>query len=129
MPRGSAYLAVGADDYPIPLPVVEKGGTWRFDTVAGREEILYRRIGRNELATIQACLAYVDAQNDYAVLAPNGGVGSFAQRIVSSLGKKDGLYWPAAAGENESPLGEAVAGATLGGYRAGSPRAVPWLLL
>ena len=117
---GHAYLAVGAEDYPIPLPVVQKDGAWRFDTVAGREEILYRRIGRNELATIQACLAYVDAQNDYAVLAPNGGVGNFAQRIVSSLGKKDGLYWPAAAGENESPLGEAVAAATLRGYRAGT---------
>ena len=98
MPRGSAFLAVGPDDYPLPIPLVEKDGAWRFDTAAGREEVLYRRIGRNELAAIQACLAYVDAQNEYAEMAPKGGVGSFAQRIVSSPGKKDGLYWPAAAG-------------------------------
>ena len=81
----------------------------------GREEILHRRIGRNELAAIQACLAYVDAQNDYAEMAPEGGVAVYAQRIVSRPGKKDGLYWPAAQGEPESPLGEAVAAATATG--------------
>ncbi len=120
---GRTFLVVGSDDYPLPIPLVEKNGVWRFDTVAGRQEILYRRIGRNELATIQACLAYVDAQHDYAEMAPNGGLGIFAQRIVSNPGKKDGLYWPAAEGEKESPLGEAVAAATLRGYRAGRLRA------
>lgn len=120
---GRTFLAVGKDDYPIPLPLVEKDGNWRFDTVAGREEILYRRIGRNELAVIQVCLTYVDAQNEYAEMAPNGGVGVFAQRIISSSGKKDGLYWPAAQGEKESPLGEAVAAATRQGYRVGGARA------
>ena len=119
---GRTFLTVGKDDYPIPLPLVEKDGTWRFDTVAGREEILYRRIGRNELATIQAALAYVDAQNEYAELGVGGGVGTYAQRIVSRPGKKDGLYWPAAAGEKESPLGEAVASATRQGYRVGGAR-------
>jgi hypothetical protein len=118
--RGRAFLTVGADDYPLPIPMVQKDGEWRFDTVAGREEILYRRIGRNELAAIQASLAYVDAQNDYAVMAPTGGTGIYAQRIVSSPGKKDGLYWPSAQGEPESPLGGAVAAATRRGYSVGS---------
>ena len=116
---GRTFLAVGQDDFPLPIPLMEKDGAWRFDTATGRQEVLYRRIGRNELATIQACLAYVDAQHDYAEMSPNGGLGVFAQRIVSSPGKKDGLYWPAADGERESPLGEAVAAATLRGYRVG----------
>lgn len=120
---GRSFLAVGKDDYPIPIPLVEKDGSWRFDTVAGREEVLYRRIGRNELAAIQASLAYVDAQNEYAELAPMGGIGVYAQRIVSSPGKKDGLYWPTAAGEPQSPLGELVAAATRQGYRVGGERA------
>jgi len=120
---GRTFLVVGESEFPLPIPLVEKNGTWRFDTVAGRQEILYRRIGRNELAAIQACLAYVDAQNDYAELAPNGGTGVYAQRIISSPGAKDGLYWPAAAGEKESPLGPAVAAATLQGYRVGGVRA------
>ena len=120
---GRTFLVVGENEFPLPIPLVEKNGAWRFDAVAGRQEILYRRIGRNELAAIQACLAYVDAQNDYAEMAPNGGSGVYAQQIVSSPGKKDGLYWPAAAGENQSPLGEAVAAATLQGYRIGGGRA------
>ena len=69
---GRTFLTVGTDDFPIAIPIVEKDGTWRFDTMAGQQEILYRRIGRNELAAIQASLAYVDAQNDYAEMAPNG---------------------------------------------------------
>jgi hypothetical protein len=120
--NGRAFLAVGADEFPIPIPIVEKDGAWRFDVAAGREEILLRRIGRNELATIQAARAYVDAQNEYADKAPNG-VGVYARRIVSTPGKKDGLYWPSAQGEPESPLGEAVAAATRQGYRVGGERA------
>jgi hypothetical protein len=117
--EGRSFLTVGNDEYPIPLPLVEKDGAWRFDTVGGREEILYRRIGRNELAAIQASLAYVDAQNDYADMAA-GGPGVYAQRIVSRPGKKDGLYWPSAEGEKQSPLGEGVAAATRQGYRVGT---------
>jgi len=117
--EGLSFLTVGKDEFPIPLPLVEKDGAWKFDTVAGREEILYRRIGRNELAAMQAALAYVDAQNDYADMAA-GGPGVYAQRIVSSPGKKDGLYWPTAEGEKPSPLGEAVAAATRQGYRVGT---------
>ncbi len=119
---GRTFLTVGENEYPIPLPLVEKDGHWRFDTVAGREEILARRIGRNELGAIQASLAYVDAQHEYAEMAPNGGVGNYAQKIISELGKKDGLYWPSAAGEPQSPLGPVVASATWQGYKVGGGR-------
>jgi Protein of unknown function (DUF2950) len=116
-----AIMVVGNDDFPFPIPLVRRDGTWRFDTAAGREEILYRRIGRNELSAIQACLAYVDAQHDYAEKGVAGN-GVYAQRIVSGPGKKDGLYWPAQSGEDESPLGELAAAAAEEGYRAGQER-------
>jgi hypothetical protein len=97
---------------------------WRFATAAGREEILYRRIGRNELAAIQASLAYIDAQNEYAEQDRTGsGFKSYARRIVSSAGKKDGLYWPAKEGEPASPLGELAAAASAEGYKVGGGRA------
>ena len=89
-----------------------------FDTEAGREEILARRIGHNELDTIQTALAYVDAQRDYADKDRGAGTGVYAQRFVSTSGKKDGLYWPTAQGEDESPLGELFAQATRQGVRA-----------
>jgi hypothetical protein len=115
-----AILVVGQTDWPFPIPIVEKDGEWQFDTVAGREEILARRIGRNELATIQTVLAYFDAQNEYAEMTKDkNGMPVYAQRIFSSPGKKDGLYWPAAAGQPDSPLGDAVAEATRKGYRVG----------
>jgi hypothetical protein len=118
---GTATLEVGANDWPFPIPVVRKDGTWGFDTAAGREEILARRIGRNEGAVIKACLAYYDAQNEYAdINRDSRGMAVYAQRIVSSPGKKDGLYWPAAGNEQQSPLGEAVAAATAQGYRVGA---------
>ena len=113
-----ATLIVGKDDFPFPIPLVKKGDAWRFDTEAGRLEVLYRRIGGNELDTIQVCLAYVDAQNEYADKDHGEGVGVYAQRIVSQPGKKDGLYWPAASGEEASPLGELMAAANTQGYRA-----------
>jgi Protein of unknown function (DUF2950) len=112
-----ATMVVGQEEFPFPLPLVRKDRMWRFDTAAGRLEILYRRIGRNELDTIQACLAYVDAQNDYAE-KDRTGAGIYARRIVSQPGKKDGLYWPTSQGNDESPLGELVAQATREGYRA-----------
>jgi hypothetical protein len=121
-----AVLILSREEWPFPIPLVRKDGAWRFDTAAGREEILYRRVGRNELSAIQACLAYVDAQHDYAEKDRAGsGAGVYAQRIVSRPGKKDGLYWPSEAGEDESPLGEFVARATAEGYRAGQQR-VPY---
>jgi hypothetical protein len=113
-----AILVIGQDDFPFPIPLARKDGAWRFDTAAGREEILARRIGRNELAAIQTCLAFVDAQHEYAEKRV-AGQGVHAQRIVSRPGKKDGLYWPAQPGEDESPLGELAARAAAEGYRAG----------
>ena len=117
-PEGDhATLIVGKDDFPFPIPLVHKGDAWRFDTAAGREEVLFRRIGANEIDTIMSCLAYVDAQNEYADKDRGDGIGAYAQRIISQPGKKDGLYWPAAAGEEESPLGEFIADASAQGYR------------
>jgi hypothetical protein len=117
-PEGErAMLIVGKDDFPFPIPLVHKGDAWRFDTEAGRQEVLFRRIGGNEIDTIQSSLAYVDAQNEYADKDRGDGVGVYAQRIISQPGKKDGLYWPTAAGEEESPLGDLMAEATSEGYR------------
>ncbi|MGB7256682.1 MAG: DUF2950 domain-containing protein [Pseudolabrys sp.] len=116
-----ATLVIGQGDFPFAIPIVQSGDTWMFDALAGREEVFARRIGRNELAAIQVCLAYFDAQNDYADVTPKvNGMAVYAQRIVSSPGKKDGLYWPAAQGEPQSPIGEAVAFASARGYRVGS---------
>lgn len=116
-----ATLLIGSEDWPFPIPVVQKDGKWQFDAAAGRDELLARRIGRNELAAIQASLAYYDAQNEYADLYKDGmGQPIYAQRIISSPGKKDGLYWPTAQGEPDSPLGETVAAATKQGYKVGA---------
>ena len=117
-----AVLIIGQEDWPFPIPLVRKDSTWRFDTAAGREEILYRRIGRNELNAIETCLAYVDAQQEYADEGVAGN-GVYAQRIASRPGKKDGLYWPAQSSADESPLGELAASAAAEGYRAGQQRA------
>jgi hypothetical protein len=119
-----AVLVIGDQDWPFPIPIVRKGDSWRFDTAAGRDEILARRIGRDELAAMQTCLAYVDAQNDYAdVTRASTGTAAYAQRIVSLPGKKDGLYWPTEPGEGPSPLGELVASAVAKGYQVGGGRA------
>lgn len=118
-----ATMVIGLEDFPVPIPLVRKDGMWRFDTAAGRQEILARRIGKNELDAIQACLAYVDAQNDYAEKDRTGaGINTYAQRIISQPGKKDGLYWPSSQGDEASPLGEFVAQATAQGYRVGGGR-------
>ena len=117
-----AVITVGQDDFPFPIPLVHKGDAWQFDTAAGRLEILYRRIGRNELDAIQSSLAFVDAQYEYADKDHGEGVGVYAQRILSQAGKKDGLYWPTASGEEPSPLGELAASATAQGYRVGAGR-------
>ena len=121
-----ADLVVGKNDWQLPIPLVQKGGVWQFDAVSGRREVLFRRIGRNELSAIQAALAYVDAQNDYASMNPQGlKVDSYAQRIISSPGKKDGLYWPAAANEPQSPLGRSVRCRDNSGLSAGRRRPRP----
>lgn len=120
---GRADLMVGRQDWQLPIPLVNSDKGWQFDAVSGRREVLFRRVGRNELSAIQALLAYVDAQNDYASMNPQGlKVETYAQHIISNPGKKDGLYWPAAANEPQSPLGEAFATATIQGYRPGGGR-------
>jgi hypothetical protein len=112
-----ASLIIGADDFALPIPLIHTKAGWEFDTAEGRQEILYRRIGRNELNAIQTSLAFVDAENEYAEKDRGDGVGVYAQRIVSSPGKKDGLYWP--SDSNDSPLGQLAADASAEGYKAG----------
>jgi Protein of unknown function (DUF2950) len=125
-----AILVIGDNDYPFPIPMVRnKNGTWSFDTEAGRREVLYRRIGHNELDAIQTNLAYVDAQNEYAAKDRTGaGAGIYAQRFVGTPGKKDGLYWPTEQDEEESPLGELFAAASKQGYRAGEGRSADYIV-
>lgn len=116
-----AILIIGPEDWPFPIPLARKSGQWQFDAVAGKREILARRIGSNERNAIKVCLAYVNAQKEYAAMNPqNLSVSAYAERIASRAGNKDGLYWPKAAGEPESPLGEIAAAATREGYRPGT---------
>lgn len=111
-----ATLVLGSDDFPFPIPLVNTKAGWEFDPAAGRIEILYRRVGRNELDAIQASLAFVDAQNEYAEKDRTGeGPGVYAQRIVSAPGKKDGLFWR--DDRDPSPLGELAAQASAEGYK------------
>jgi Protein of unknown function (DUF2950) len=115
-----AVLQVGTDNWPFPIPLVMDETGWRFDTQAGREEILNRRIGRNELAVIEVCRAYVDAQREYYLRNPQGdALLHYAQQFASTEGGRDGLYWPTEPGEEASPLGPLVADARGEGYRKG----------
>lgn len=120
---GTATLLVGEGDWPLPIPIVQDGGSWRFDAVAGSEEILARRIGRNELDAIETCRAIVDAQREYWTRDPEfTGKPSYAQRFISRPGRLDGLYWQTKLDETPSPLGSLVAEATAEGYTAQSAR-------
>jgi hypothetical protein len=110
-------LCIGDIDWPVPIPIVRSGDVWTFDTAAGRDELINRRIGKNELSTIQVCLAYCDAQREYYATEHDGdNIHEYAQKFRSSPGKHDGLYWPAAEGEPQSPLGELAAKAVAEGY-------------
>jgi hypothetical protein len=110
-------LVVGKNDWPLPIPLVKEGEQWRFNTQEGKEEILNRRIGKNELNAIKVCLAYVDAQREYALKDRNGDkVREYAQRFVSTPSKHDGLYWQAKEGEAQSPMGPLAAKAARQGY-------------
>jgi Protein of unknown function (DUF2950) len=109
---------VGKQDWPFPIPIVKKGQSWAFDTEKGKQEILNRRIGENELNTIQTCLAIVDAQREYAIKdRDRDSFLEYAQKFASDPGKKNGLYWEAKAGEPQSPLGPIVAQARSEGYQ------------
>ncbi len=117
-------LIIGGEAWPMPIPLIKDGGGWRFDTEAGAEEIINRRIGENELAAIGLCRAYVAAQLDYASQDRDGDeVLEYAQNLGSTQGKKDGLYWAASAGESPSPFGPLVAeaGPYLEGRQKGDP--------
>lgn len=112
-----AVLVIGRSAWPMPIPLVQSSSGWRFDTPQGEQEILARRIGRNEWAAMQACFTIVDAANEYATLDMNGnGIPDYAPRFVSTPGTKDGLYWPAKAGEPPSPLSPLLAAAMSEGY-------------
>ena len=114
-----ASLIVGPDDWPFPVPLVKMAGKWSFDTKRGHDEILFRRIGSNELDAIQICRGVVEAQTEYATLARElTGVAQYAQRIFSSPGKRDGLYWVNKDGSPGGPIGENVARAIEEGYTA-----------
>ncbi|MFN0241767.1 MAG: DUF2950 domain-containing protein [Planctomycetota bacterium] len=116
----SKIARFGNEGWEFPIPLVREAGAWRFDVEAGREEVLNRRIGRNELSTIETLRALVEAQREYAAQSDGGKPGPFAQRVLSSAGRRDGLYWPIAPGETPSPLGPLVADACEDGYRTGA---------
>jgi hypothetical protein len=110
-------VSIGAEEWPMPIPLVKEGDKWRFDTAAGLEEVLYRRIGGNELSILQLCKAYVDAQKEYASKGHDGKPrGLYAQRYLSTAGKHDGLYWQSEDPNDKSPLGELAAEAAAEGY-------------
>lgn len=119
-------VVLGNDNWPFPIPIVKEGESWFFDTKAGKEELLNRRIGRNELNTIEVCQAYVEAQREYASAdREQNGVIEYAQKIISDPNKRNGLYWKVAEGEIQSPLGPFMASASAEGYKRGD-RPIPY---
>lgn len=125
--NGKVFFEVGKDEWPFPIPVVQTDGRWRFDSKAGAQEILNRRIGANELNTINVCLAYVDAQRQYATVDRNhDGFLEYAQKFLSAPGQRDGLYWPTTAGEEDSPMGPLMVTAQAKGYRFEQGKPAPY---
>ena len=125
-PEGLQILEAGESDWPFPIPLGKTNDGWHFDTARGHQEILDRRIGRNELRAIQACLAFVDAEREYYARNPQGGTPQYTQLIASTQGKKDGLFWKAAEGEDPSPLGALFAAARAEGYSAAQGSRAPY---
>ena len=116
--QGRVILYIGAENWPVPIPLTKKDSGWVFDTAAGKDELLFRRIGRNELFTIKVLEDLAVAQSEYASDPHDGGIeGEFAQKILSDDGKHNGLYWETAEGQPESPIGPLVAKATAAGYK------------
>ncbi len=121
-----AVLQIGPDGWPFPIPMVRRGDAWRFDARQGMQELIDRRIGRNELDTIEVLRAVVAAQDEYArTVGRQGAFGTYARRLFSSPGQRDGLYWPTQEGEAPSPLGPLVAAASAGGYTRRGPGEAP----
>jgi Protein of unknown function (DUF2950) len=122
-----AVLEVGKDAWPLPIPLVKENAGWRFDTQEGKEEIVNRRIGRNELDVIQVCLAVVDAEREYYQRDPDGDkLLQYAQKFISTKGKRDGLYWETKPNEQPSPLGPLVARARGEGYKGADGKPIPY---
>jgi hypothetical protein len=120
--KNHAVILVGSDDWPFAVPLVRQNGKWHFDTPAGIQELTYRRVGGNELDAIEICQGYVEAQEEYALEKHDGAVvNQYAQRIISTPGKQDGLAWQTADGKWAGPIGENVATAIDKGYVAGHP--------
>jgi len=116
-----ATLTVGGEDWPLPIPIVKDGKQWRFDTKAGRQELLYRRIGQNELDAIEVCRGYVEAQHEYAAEKHDGSpVNQYAQRVIATPGKQDGLAWQTPDGSWQGPVGEEIARSIAEGYAGGA---------
>jgi hypothetical protein len=119
---GYVTLIVGASDWPMPIPLVRDGTSWYFDSAQGRDEVINRRIGENELGAIAVCEGYYRAQKEYAAKGHDGmPAGLYAQKFASDPGKHNGLYWEVAAGKPQSPMGPAVAEAAAEGYGGGGP--------
>ena len=119
-PDGTIRLYVGAENWPMPVPLVKKNNAWYFDTAAGKEEILFRQIGRNEIAAIRVLQELVDAQKEYYAEPRDGGIRHYAQKLASDEGKHNGLYWKTGSGQPECPIGPHLADAGRDTYRAGS---------
>ncbi|MFY9947966.1 MAG: DUF2950 domain-containing protein [Candidatus Sulfotelmatobacter sp.] len=116
-PDGTTTLYIGAENWPTPIPLVHKGSSWYFDTAAGKQEILYRRVGRNELAVIQTCGGLVDAEKEYYSQPHDGATDrQYAEKFFSDPGKQNGLYWETASGQTSSPIGPLVAVAATENY-------------
>jgi hypothetical protein len=118
--EGRVILYIGADNWPAPIPLIKKDGGWIFDTAAGKDELVYRRIGRNEIFTIEVLRDLVDAQREYAA-----GKNRYADKFYSDPSQQNGLYWKTEEGQPDSPIGPLVADATIGGYKrdaGGAPR-------
>jgi len=124
----SALLIIGKNDWPFPIPIAKNGEAWSFDTQKGKEEVLNRRIGENELYTIQTCLAIVDAQREYAMMDRDGdNLHEYAEKFAGDPGKKNGLYWATKEGEEPSPLGQLLVQAKAEGYsKKGNTEPVPY---
>jgi hypothetical protein len=121
LPSGDVVIHVGKEDWPLPIPLVKAGNEWRFDTAAGTQELLNRRIGRNELKAIDVSSVYVEAQREHAKLE-----GDYAQKLRSEPGKRDGLYWEDPSGKHPSPLGPLLAEASAEGYQPGGGEPQPY---
>jgi hypothetical protein len=120
--KNHAVIVVGPEDWPFAVPLVRRNGTWSFDTPAGIQELTYRRVGGNELNAIELCRGFVEAQEEYALQKRDGSnVNQYAQRIISTPGKQDGLAWKTADGKWDGPIGENVATAIDKGYASGQP--------